>query len=492
MQTVHLPMIGTWSAWRDAARGLLSARIAPEDVSWDFGDRMPQLFKASVSLPDKLHPVKVPADFVAMAANVVWHKDPQRFARLYGFLWRLRREKGLMTDAGDADLVKLRQLEKGVSRCRHKMKAFVRFRDLHSDGPRRAFAAWFEPTHHTVESTAPFFARRFADMDWMIVTPDVTAKFTDGTLALLPGRAKPDLPDDATEDLWGTYFCNIFNPARVKISAMTSEMPKKYWKNLPEARHIPDLIARAEQRVQSMHDTGPTLAPERVARIREQLQATPQPASWNILDAGLSACTRCPLHAPATQVVRGTGPRDAALMIVGEQPGDAEDLTGLPFQGPAGQLFNTLSVAAGLDRDAAYVTNAVKHFKFRQTGKRRIHQSPNTSEISHCRWWLDTEVALVKPTLILAMGATAVESLTGNRRDLLKRRGQIERSHQGLPVFITVHPSYLLRLPDHARPDAEAAFMTDMSQALIALEKLGDAGESVSDRDIAQNSIAGH
>ncbi|KQI69282.1 DNA polymerase [Loktanella sp. 3ANDIMAR09] len=476
MLTISLPRIGTWDAWRDAARACLAARIPPQDILWDFAGAEAELFATDLPAPTVRGTVKVPADFVEMAKWVVWHTDPQRFARLYAMLWRLRLDKGLMTDRADAELAKLRQMEKAVHRCKHKMRAFVRFRDLRTGGPRRSFAAWFEPTHHTLEPNAPFFARRFADMDWMIVTPDVTANFKDGKLTFHPGQEKPDLPDDAAEELWGTYFKNIFNPARLKVKAMTSEMPRKYWKNMPEAQHIPDMIANAEARVREMADAAPTLAPARVARIREQLNETPQPASWNLLEAGLQTCTRCPLHGPATQVVPGTGPRDAALMIVGEQPGDAEDSIGKPFVGPAGQLFDRIAAESGIDRDAAFVTNAVKHFKFKQGAKRRIHQNPNGAEVQHCKFWLDTERALIKPKLILALGATALASLTGDGGGLLKRRGQIEVTPEGTPVFVTVHPSYLLRLPDHESVTAQATFAQDLRAAANHLAALTSSG----------------
>lgn len=463
MYHIQLPIIGADTAWRDAARRLLAARIKPTDVIWDCGTQAPQLFESITPLPDLRRPVKVSKDFVTLANTVVWHKDPQRFARLYALLWRLRDTHGLMQDRADPDLAKLRQMEKGVRRCQHKMKAFVRFRDLRATGPRRSFGAWFEPTHYTVEPTAAFFARRFADMDWLIVTPDVTAEFKNSTLKFHEGREKPDLPEDGAEALWGTYFCNIFNPARVKISAMTSEMPKKYWKNMPETQFIPGLIAEAESKVRAMQEAAPTLPPERMAHIRKQLTEQAQPASWNMLEAGLTACERCTLHTCATQVVKGIGPRDANLMIVGEQPGDQEDLAGTPFVGPAGQLFRQVAATAGLDTDNAYITNAVKHFKFRREGKRRIHQNPTISEISKCAWWLRTEVALVKPKLILAMGASAARATTGNGAGILKRRGTVETGLDGVPVFLTSHPSHLLRLPDKDRTTAEAAFARDLA-----------------------------
>jgi len=263
-----LPRIGTAKAWRDAARDLLASDIRPEDLLWQCGDpTQSDLFGED---PAPLEPGQVrtvPRTFLALADNVVWHSDPQRFARLYAVLWRLRDRPGAMTDRGDPALARLRQMERNVRRCAHKMKAFVRFRDLGTGTGRRRFAAWFEPTHHTLEPTAPFFARRFGDMDWIIVTPDVTARFEQGKLGFEAGRPKPDLPEDATEALWGTYFCNIFNPARLKVRTMTSEMPRRYWNNLPEARHIPDLIAEAEARARAMQDAAPTLPPRRASRF---------------------------------------------------------------------------------------------------------------------------------------------------------------------------------------------------------------------------------
>jgi len=178
--------------------------------------------------------------------------------------------------------------------------------------------------------------------------------------------------------------------------------------------------------------------------------------SFDALREGMRACTRCPLYAPATQVVGGEGPRDAPLVIVGEQPGDQEDREGRPFVGPSGRLMDRIAEEAGLDRSAAYVTNAVKHFKFRQRGKRRLHEPPNRTEIEQCKWWLDLELELVKPKMILSLGATALESLTGNRRGLLKRRGGFEETARG-PVFVTVHPSYILRIRDGERKAEETA-----------------------------------
>jgi uracil-DNA glycosylase len=469
MHHANIPSIGAASAWRKDARSFLSAGVPPDQILWGDYASSPDLFTTQTKLAPRGQ-VSVPQSFVTLAQTVVWHSDPERFARLYAFLWRLKDDPHLMSDRGDTDLSRLRQMERNVRRCQHKMKAFVRFREIGtSHTGRRSFAAWFEPTHNTVEPTADFFVRRFSDMDWRILTPDVSAIFENGTLSFQEGHLKPDLPADAGEQLWITYFRNIFNPARLKVKAMQSEMPKKYWENMPEAAAIPDMIAGAPARARSMAEAAPTLPPARMSQVQAQLSNCN--SAWDgpreALPAAISACTRCPLHRTATQAVAGEGPSNATLMIVGEQPGDDEDLCGRPFVGPAGKVFDAIASEVGLNRSDAYVTNAVKHFKFTTRGRRRIHQRPVSSEIDHCRGWLDAEIDQINPKLILAMGASATESLTGSGKDILSRRGGVETSRSGLPVLITLHPSYLLRVSDpKARLRSHALFREDLSKAV--------------------------
>ncbi|PYE84831.1 UdgX family uracil-DNA binding protein [Pseudoroseicyclus aestuarii] len=476
MPHVSLPKIGTDTAWRDAARGLIAAQEPPERVSWSRGEEaMPGLFDgAPAEAPAAASPLTVPRDFVALANKVVWHSDPERFARLYTFLWRLKDNKGLIEDRGDPALAKLREMEKAIRRDVHKTHAFVRFREVPTNGPRRRFGAWFEPEHYSLEASAPFFARRFADMDWMIATPDLTASFEDGSLSLSDGLPRPDLPEDAAEELWGTYFRNIFNPARLKVSAMTSEMPKKYWANLPEAKHIPEMIAGAPARARAMQEAAPTLPPLRSQKILDRLHGKGGDTAmdWDALRQKAEEESRDGREGYG-RLVLGEGPHDARLMVVGEQPGDVEDQQGRPFVGPAGQMFDRIAAEAGLDRSAAYVTNAVKRFKFVQRGKRRLHQTPSTGDIEHARWWLDQEIRLLRPAMILSMGGTAAETLTGKRAGILKRRGHVEEGRDGVPVFLTVHPSYLLRLPDaKAQEEGTEAFRADLAAARAYLDSL--------------------
>jgi DNA polymerase len=175
------------------------------------------------------------------------------------------------------------------------------------------------------------------------------------------------------------------------------------------------------------------------------------------------SCRRCPLYKNATQTVFGEGPRDAPVVFVGEQPGDQEDLAGKPFIGPAGQLFDRALKEAGLDRHRAYVTNAVKHFKYEPRGKRRLHKKPNAGEVRACRFWLEGELTAIKPDLVVALGATAAQALAGRAVSVMKLRGPFAfPAHNG---FVTVHPSFLLRIPDADSKEREyRAFLRDMKR----------------------------
>jgi uracil-DNA glycosylase len=185
-----------------------------------------------------------------------------------------------------------------------------------------------------------------------------------------------------------------------------------------------------------------------------------------------SACRACPLWKDGTQTVFGEGPQDASIMLVGEQPGDKEDLTGKPFVGPAGQILDRALQDAGINRPKVYVTNAVKHFKFVPRGKFRLHQKPNTSEIKACRQWYERELAAIKPALVVAMGATAAQSVFGKITPINKSRGRLIDLEEGIEALVTVHPSYLLRLPDaDAKAREYQRFVEDLKIAAAVLKK---------------------
>ena len=463
--------LGRIEPWREVARAALAAGIHPDQLAWRDADR-PRELHALDELPARRGcQIRVPSAFLELASSVICHSSSERYALLYRLLWRLvHGERALLQIAIDPDVEHARDMAKAVRRDLHKMRAFVRFRRVEGVEPEQ-FVAWFEPDHHIVETNAPFFQRRFAAMRWSILTPRRSVHWNGETLHLGPGARRADAPaGDALEDLWRTYYAHIFNPARLKVEAMRAEMPKKYWQNLPEAGAIGGLIRDAQRRTGSMIGTGPTRPPARSAHW------VPRPAPDEVADRPLTtlnhelaACERCALHRFATQAVAGEGPADARLMLIGEQPGDEEDLRGRPFVGPAGRLLDELMAESGIERERTYLTNAVKHFRFQPRGKRRMHQRPNGGHIDHCRWWLDHEIALVRPDVIVALGATAAQALLRQTVRMADWRGR-PVSYGPAMLIVTWHPAYLLRIQEHARRiEARDALLSDLCMARALL-----------------------
>jgi DNA polymerase len=476
MRVVMLAHPADFDGWRQAGRALAAAGTPASDVTWEIGGEQGDLLSAvSLPAPPDGAAFSVPRRFVDLAEAVICHRDPARFGLLYQMLLKLRDRPRLLDDRADPLVHRLEGMERAVSRDIHKMRAFVRFREIGA-GEGERFVAWFEPEHHIVRRNADFFVRRFANMRWSILTPDVCAHWGGDTLELTAGAVRADAPDgDVLEATWRTYYASTFNPARLKPRAMRKEMPKKYWRNLPETSLVPSLIASAATRTDAM--IGKAAAMARDGGVATE-PATGQEADYGSLAAtrgAALACTRCHLYKDATQTVFGDGPEAARLMFVGEQPGDQEDLAGRPFVGPAGKLFDRALAEAGIDRSDAYVTNAVKHFKFERRGTRRIHQKPDAPEIDACRWWLDHERALMRPTLTVALGATAARSLLRKVVTISKTRGAPIALADGSECWVTVHPSFLLRIEDQAAADIEyRRFVDDLvriKERLAALQK---------------------
>ncbi len=459
LRVVRLSREDDFDGWRAAARTLAAERVPAGQVVWQVGDQPGDLFAGEPVTPSQTPGRNVPKDFVSMASLVVLHRDPERFALLYALLLRVIEEPRLMQDRADRQLRRVTQLSDTIRRAIHKMRAFVRFREVDDAGQRR-FVAWFEPEHYILRANAGFFIDRFPNKHWSILTPFGSIHWDGVTMTEGPPAERGDAPgDDPVEDVWKAYYTAIFNPARLMMNAMMKEMPKKYWKNMPETALVPGLIAGARRRELAMIEQAP--APS----VKER-----RGTAIDLLRQEAESCRRCPLWQPATQTVFGEGPDNADIMVVGEQPGDQEDLAGRPFIGPAGAVFDRALAAAGIDRSALYVTNAVKHFKFEPRGKRRIHARPNTSEVDACRWWIDQERSLVQPRLIIAMGATAARSLLGRSVTISEERGRPVPLAAGVSGLITVHPSYLLRLPADRDPEAEfARFVADLQGAIASV-----------------------
>lgn len=462
------------AGFRQAVRALVAARVPPSDVAWDiagegglFGEEM----------PGDAPPLSLPRRLGEMIGEVVPHRDPERYGLLYDVVWRVAVEgqRGLLEVASDPVMHRLDLLARAVRRDIHKMHAYLRFRRVEGgppDEPER-FAAWFEPDNFILEAAVPFFVDRFRSMLWTIITPVGSAMWDGTELRYGPPGSKADAPgEDGFEAGWTGYYESIFNPARTNPKLMRSHMAKKYWHNMPEAAAIPNLVRGAGARVAGMIDKEPTMPAKRMPEGALAAMLDQAPASLAELNAIIRASG--PLVPGATQAVVGEGPANAAVVFVGEQPGDEEDLKGRPFVGPAGRLLDRAMGEAGIDRKDVYLTNAVKHFKFEQRGKRRIHSKPTAGEVSHYRWWLMRELELIEPKLVVALGGTAVLALTGKSIPITRSRGPATLL-EDFAGFITVHPSYLLRLPDE---DAKAAAYGQFVRDLTDVKALGEAGRA--------------
>ncbi len=460
-------------AFRQAARQWLERGVPPLELRWRVAgdddlfadDALPALLPSAARAPVP----SVPRVLLDRMAQASLHRDPGRFDLLYRILWRLAREPGLRDDPLDPDLALMHRMARSVSRDIHKMHAFVRFRPvpLAPGSTEQMHVAWFEPDHHIVAAAGPFFAKRFTTLHWAILSPERSLRWDGEQLHHGPGASRDDAPGpDDGEALWLAYYENIFNPARLKIATMTREMPRRYWHNLPEAALIAPLSDAAERRTQAMLGAPPQMSGRRIRpMVRLQPEGpmlsdlagddglpaalrVPLPAGLPRLRAAASACRDCPIGDHATQVVFGEGPMRAGLMLVGEQPGDQEDLRGKAFVGPAGQLLAQAMSALGWERERLFLTNAVKHFKFEPRGKRRMHKTPAQREVEACLPWLEREIALVAPQAIVALGATAARALMGAPVSVQDMRGQWLERPDGRRVLVTLHPAALLRAMD--------------------------------------------
>lgn len=425
-----------FDGWRRAARALVLNGVQPSEVTWRVNGASEPPSDMAGEVSDGTF--SVPAKFVELAKHAILHRGPHRFALLYRLLWRLHHHHDLLKAADDPDVAAVLAMARDVQRDIERMQASLRFREFGREQKAR-FIAWFAPAHRIVAAAAPFFASRYADMPWSILTPDACAHWDGYAVTITPGI--PETPDaNRLEQTWQCYCADIANPARLKRA------PEAYAGNLQHA---------------------PTVEPREPPMTRKAAAAE----SLATLRAEAADCRDCPLWKDATQTVFGEGPARARLMLVGEQPGDKEDLAGKPFVGPAGNMLDRALAEAGIVREKVYVTNAVKHFKYVARGKIRLHQKPSTPEIRACRQWYERELAAVRPSLVVAMGGTAAQCVFGKIMPINKNRGRSITLEDGTAVLVTVHPSYLLRLPDEeAKAREYRRFVDDLRLAAKLLK----------------------
>jgi DNA polymerase len=504
-------LVSNFAEWREAARDLLAQAVPPEAVNW--GGPHGELFSGAPSdvpaphnSPEPLSvpspaprsaPEPLPASSPALppATQLAWPgpaphlprslmdllqaaaccRQPDRWAFLYRVVWRWARGDHAVQSAADADGARLHAMVMAVHREEHDMHDHIRFRERPAElGPPR-FVAWFEPRHDVLPQVAQHFTSRMGKLSWMIATPEASVLWDGATLhncgPLVDSAA--GLVDHG-EALWLAYYRSIFNPARVHAPLLYSHVPSRNWNGLPQGALVSQTSQLVSQAAPGARRSGPAQAAGRkpgatIPIAPDDAQAEGQQPST------LEECRRCDLWQHATQAVGGEGPKRAKIMLVGEQPGDQEDLAGEPFVGPAGKLLDRVCEAAGVERDKIYVTNAVKHFKWEPRGKRRMHKTPAQREIEACNYWLDKELAQVKPQVIVALGTTALKSLLGTSHVTLKDTIGRALRHEGRWIVTVYHPSYVLRVPDDAaKKQAFAVMVEGLRMAHGLLDQAGE------------------
>lgn len=487
-------LVDGFAAWRDAARELLAHDVPPQDVTWGSpltgGDLLTSAPPPAAAAdnagtpppaldPSRQQPLRpaphIPRAFMEMLQSAACCRVPDRWAFLYRVIWRWQQGEHDVQSPADEDGARLNAMVKAVRREEHDMHAYIRFRERPEQAGPPRFVAWYEPRHDVLPQVARHFVARMGKVSWMIATPEASVLWDGQTLHDAGPLAKgPEDLEDSGEALWLTYYRSVFNPARLNTDIMHQHIASDRWKHLPEAKIVPQMIgeaARGARKVGQYEAVGQrkgTTIPIAPADAQPERQ---QPSR-------LDECRRCELWEFATQAVPGEGPKKAKIMFVGEQPGDQEDLAGQPFVGPAGKLLDSVCEQAGVDRDTIYVTNAVKHFKWEPRGKRRLHKTPVQREIEACHYWLDKELASVKPTVIVALGATALKSVLRTANVTLKHYLGKPMRHEGHWVVTTYHPSYVLRVPsEDAKREAFKVMVDSLKLAHELLERPPEAGE---------------
>jgi uracil-DNA glycosylase len=432
----------SFEAWREGTRGYLREQLTPG---------------AALTLP---------RDVMRLLRSIAHYREAGRWALMTRLALRtLTESRSLIEDVVDPDVRRAYLMERAIRRDVHKMHAFVRFREVTAQDGAQHYFSWFEPVHEILRLGAPFFVKRFANMSWTIATPDGTASWDQHELRYIDAPAtRTAVEADPNENLWRTYYRSICNVSRINPRAMQREMPQRYWANLPEAAEIGTLVRDAREQFEHRSVTADIQSIGSAQAVRRALSALPSPGKDD-----LTQCQRCDLWRHATQAVAGEGPAQTPLVLVGEQPGDEEDLRGRPFVGPAGRLLDELLHEAGIARQQVFITNAVKHFKWEPRGKRRLHKRPDQREIAACAYWLQKELADIGPRIIVALGASAQSALLGSRQSIDSARGTLWPHDSGAQVIVTYHPSALLRATPESAPKLRQALIEDLRRAAALL-----------------------
>jgi probable DNA metabolism protein len=440
--------VGSFGAWRDAARALLQAGVAPDEVQWSTSVAADPAHRGATAAPfvraagarPRGSALAVPRALLATLACAACCRVEDRWSLLYRVLWRRQRGDAEATSPTDPDGARLRNRVALVRAELERARTAIRFLERAPGAGAPRFVGWCEPAHDILAPLARHFRERLARVTWMIATPDASVLWDGAALHHAGPPLRHARAGRYSEAPWLAYYRNAAAPL-----ALAGPAPACGSALAPAAPAAPEQPA----------------APEAAA-------AGPGPTSPDNAPATLAQCRRCSLWEHATQPVGGMGAMPSAIMLVGEQPGDREDVAGLPFVGPAGMLLDRALAEARLGRNTVYITNAVKHFKFTPRGKRRMHKTPAQREVAACRYWLDAELASVRPTVMVALGGTALKAVLDDPGATLKELVGTAIGHRGRWVVATYHPAYVLRLPDPAaRQQAFAALVDALRRAQV-------------------------
>ena len=497
----------SFAIWRRAARVLLRQGVEPSQIEWleSKGEaRAPGLPATEPALatagtaetgaapaPVFATPA-IPRELLSWLKTAACFRAPDRWALLYRVLWRWTRGERNVLDLDDPDGALLDRRIRTIERETEDLLTLTLFRRRDPSMEPPEFVGWYEPHHDLLERAAERFAKRTGNSTWMLATPHGAVFWngmllrTDRPLMAECEQAAPLLETNAmtgeaitstpTEALWLAYYCNAFN-------AQPSPVPLRYWRRPPAGPPLPAHLARERSRLgaQSAAVTVPPMPPIEYSAVTPPLREPTGP---------LATCRRCALWRNAKQAVAGAGPAPAAIMVIGEQPGEYENQHGEPFTGPAGQLLDTVLARAGLEREALYLTYAVKHYKWETLDEQRVHRTPVWREVEACQYWLEKELAQVAPRVVVTLGATALQTLTGPHVNLSEYLGQTI-AHNGRLIVPTWHPSYALGMTDATlRDDVVATIAAAFSRAAALAALAGDnppaKGEHVRDMPVAQ------
>ncbi|TKC78965.1 DUF4130 domain-containing protein [Trinickia terrae] len=480
----------SFAAWRRFARTLLLEAAAPHEVEWiEAGgsaalltaNGMPAFAESSAEAETETEAPNTATATAAPAASVALtiprslltrleaaacYRAPDRWAFLYRILWRWAQGQRSVISEQDADGARLAMRIREVDKELQQMQALLRFRRRAPPLGPPEFVGWFEPRHDVLERAAPHFAKRMGRSSWVIATP-CGAAFWDGALLRVDRTTEPEealtslsstgeaATGDAAEALWLAYYESTFNPDYPYEAALPSHLPVRYWKPPANGRHSPAFAVRPLASSRQAAQAAPASSTVSVPAPEPKPPAA-SPGS-RAPPASLAACKLCGIWRSKWKPVAGAGPVPAAIMLVGEQPGEQDEIAGEPLRGAAGELLDEVLRRAELERSGLYLTNALKHGKWdvldspRQTAHGqstiRVHKTPPPSEVEACGYWLDDELKRVQPRAIVALGTTALRALTRQPLSLSEYLGQTV-SHDGWLIVPTYHPAYALRTSD--------------------------------------------